>query len=249
MKYVGSKNKLSKELVPIIQSYITNETKGYLEPFVGGANMIDKIMCNNKIGCDAHEELIHFLRYLQSDNVLPQHISEEEYNDVRLNKDNYPKWYVGFVGFCATFGAKYFGGYARGFKADGITPRDQSNEAIRNIEKQKPLLKNIKFINKKFQELPKDKIKGYAIYCDPPYECPTKYSTDKFPHSDFWNWCREMSNDNIVLVSEYNAPIDFKCIWSKNHKTSLNTQIGEQVNRIEKLFIYDSQSSQITKEE
>ena len=124
MKYVGSKNKLSKELVPIIQSYITNETKGYLEPFVGGANMIDKIMCNNKIGCDAHEELIHFLRYLQSDNVLPQHISEEEYNDVRLNKDNYPKWYVGFVGFCATFGAKYFGGYARGFKADGITPRD-----------------------------------------------------------------------------------------------------------------------------
>lgn len=56
MKYVGSKNKLSKELVPIIQSYITNDTKGYLEPFVGGANMIDKIKCRQKIGCDIHEE-------------------------------------------------------------------------------------------------------------------------------------------------------------------------------------------------
>ena len=47
MKYVGSKNRLAKELTPIIQSYITDDTKGYLEPFVGGANMIDKIECNN----------------------------------------------------------------------------------------------------------------------------------------------------------------------------------------------------------
>ena len=38
---MGSKNRLSKYLAPIIQSYITDETKGYLEPFVGGANMID----------------------------------------------------------------------------------------------------------------------------------------------------------------------------------------------------------------
>ena len=48
MQYVGSKNKLSKDLAPIIQSYITEGTKGYLEPFVGGANMIDKIKHHNK---------------------------------------------------------------------------------------------------------------------------------------------------------------------------------------------------------
>ena len=36
MKYIGSKNRLSKELAPIIQSYISKNTKGYLEPFVGG---------------------------------------------------------------------------------------------------------------------------------------------------------------------------------------------------------------------
>ena len=36
MKYMGSKNRFSKELIPIIQSYITSSTKGYLEPFVGG---------------------------------------------------------------------------------------------------------------------------------------------------------------------------------------------------------------------
>ena len=42
MRYVGSKYKLSKDLAPIIQSYITNDTTGYLEPFVGGANW-DKV--------------------------------------------------------------------------------------------------------------------------------------------------------------------------------------------------------------
>lgn len=37
MVYMGSKNKLSKDLVPIIQSYIANNNiENYLEPFVGG---------------------------------------------------------------------------------------------------------------------------------------------------------------------------------------------------------------------
>ena len=51
MKYVGSKNRLSKQIAPIIQSYIDNmpDCHGYLEPFVGGANMIDKIKCPCKI--------------------------------------------------------------------------------------------------------------------------------------------------------------------------------------------------------
>jgi|SRR5690606_19381374 len=66
MKYVGSKNRLSKELCPIIQSYINENTRGYLEPFVGGANMIDKIDCKKKIGLDIHEELIELLNALQN---------------------------------------------------------------------------------------------------------------------------------------------------------------------------------------
>ena len=89
MKYIGSKNRLSKELAPIIQGYITEDTVGYLEPFVGGANMIDKIQCNNKIGCDIHEELIELLKYAQNnyDNI-PDTITEEEYYKVKNNKDN-----------------------------------------------------------------------------------------------------------------------------------------------------------------
>ena len=63
MRYVGSKNRLSKELAPIIQSYINDNCKGYIEPFVGGANMIDKIKCDNKIGYDINNYLIALLNH------------------------------------------------------------------------------------------------------------------------------------------------------------------------------------------
>ena len=58
MWYMGSKNRLSKYLVPIIESYIDEKTEGYMEPFVGGANMIDKIQCDNKIGSDVDKYVI-----------------------------------------------------------------------------------------------------------------------------------------------------------------------------------------------
>jgi len=237
MKYVGSKNRLSKELVPIIQSYITDEIRGYLEPFVGGANMIDKIDCEKKIGCDSHEELIELLKYVQNPkNELPQHISEDEYKKVKNDKKHYPKWYVGLVGFNATFGAKWFGGYARSMKSDKITPRDMSNEAIRNIEKQRPNLKDISFYNRSFIDIDPKAVTRYVIYCDIPYRNTLKYSTNEFPYDEFYNWCKEMkNNNNIVLVSEYNMPDEFKCIWQKEHKVGINQDKHQE--RIEKLFI------------
>ena len=236
MKYIGSKNRLSKELAPIIQSYITEDTIGYLEPFVGGANMIDKIKCNNKIGCDIHKELIELLKHIQiTINDLPITITEDEYNYVKNNKDNHEDWYVGLVGFCATFGAKYFGGYAR-----GNDKRDRSGEGIRNLKKQAPNLKDIKFINCSFLDLPKDKIKGYVIYCDPPYRGTAKYKTEEFPYEEFYEWCREMSKNNVVLISEYNMPDDFECIWQKETKVNFDSnRVSNDIKnkRIEKLFI------------
>ena len=176
MKYVGSKNRLSKDLAPIIQSYITSETKGYLEPFVGGANMIDKIKHENKSGSDIHKQLIALLNYAKDlSNEFPVTITEEQYNNVRDNKDEFDDWYVGLIGFCGTFGAKYFGGYARGFKADKVTPRDIPSEGIRNLEKQRKNLQEIKFIHKSWLELPKDKINNYVIYWDIPYRGTLTY--------------------------------------------------------------------------
>lgn len=240
MQYVGSKNKLSKDLAPIIQSYITADTKGYLEPFVGGANMIDKIQHHNKIGCDIHKELIALLQYSQ-ENELPETVTEEEYTAVKSNKANYEEWYVGLVGFCASFGAKYFGGFARRYNKDGSL-FDVPRQAINSLRRQSKIegFSDIKFKNCCFLNLPKDKIKGYVIYCDIPYRDTTKYNTSDFPYEEFYKWVKEVSIHNTVLISEYNMPEEFECIWEKELKTSLGSGVNKNSDkkRIEKLYTY-----------
>ena len=247
MWYLGSKNRIAKDIVPIIQSYITPERKGYLEPFVGGANIIDKINCNNRIGCDIHKQLIALLNKVKdSIDDIPDFISEEEYRKVKDNKEKYEDWYLGLVGFCASFGAKYWGGYARSKsdKYDGI----KSEMAIRNLKKQAQSLKGINFINCDFRDIPKDKIKGYVIYCDIPYKNATKYKTDKFPYEEFYQWANEMAKDNIVLISEYNMPEIFKCIWQKEINVSFcstRKENDKKDKRIEKLFLCNAENGYI----
>lgn len=240
MKYVGSKNRISKYIVPILQDCIDkNSIEIYYEPFVGGANLIDKIHCKERIGNDIHPQLIAMFNELQKGWQPPSHISEEEYNKVKENKELYPDYYVGYVGFNSTFGAKYFGGYARGFKADKITPRDISNEAYRNLIKQMPQITDVSFWCSDYKNNKYCDLENALIYCDPPYQDTTKYATDTFDHEEFWNWCRKMSKYNKVFVSEYNAPDDFDCIWSKQVTTSL--KVHEHEDRTEKLFTYSEQ--------
>lgn len=236
MKYVGSKNRLAKDLIPIIQPYV-DKTGYYLEPFVGGANFIDKIKCENKYGSDINKYLIALLQKVQTDiSDIPDHISEEEYNKVKNNKDLYEDWYVGLVGFCATFGAKWFGGYARGFKADGVTPRILSNEAIRNLKKQAENLKNIQFNCCSYEDINSD-ITGFVIYCDPPYRGTIKYANNEFDYLNFYNWCSKMAKNNIVLVSEYNIKdARFECIWSKDMNVMIDSNKETGSKRTERLY-------------
>ena len=253
MKYVGSKNRLAKELAPIIQSYITEDINGYLEPFVGGANMIDKIKCKKKIGLDIHRELISLLKYVQNpDNKLPEGISKDEYIRVRDNKEGYPDWYVGLIGFCGSYNAKWFGGYAGECRTKGGI-RHYDREAIRNIEKQREGLRDIYFGNVSFLEIPKWKLSNYLIYCDIPYRETTEYKDSGFPYDDFYEWCLEVSKLNTVLVSEYWMPDSgycdgkykgvFNCIWSKEHKTSLDKNNNNK-KRTEKLFVVKNTESE-----
>lgn len=234
MKYVGSKNRLSKDLVPIIQSYIDKyNITDYYEHFCGGANIIDKIKCKNRYGSDIHPYLIALLKQTQTDtSVFPETISEDEYRRVRDNKEQYSDWYIGLVGFCASYNSKWFGGYANKVKTKIGTIRNYTDEAIRNLIKQAPNLKGIKFECKDFRDY--NNIKGALFYEDIPYKGTTKYKVDSFPYDEFYDWCRKMSKDNIILISEYEMPDDFTCIWEKNLKCTLDK--NSRTDRTERLF-------------
>lgn len=237
MKYVGSKNRIAKYLAPVIQSYIKPETDGYLEPFVGGANMIDKIVCNNRIGGDANGYQIALLQKLKEGWEPPHEVSEEMYRSIMHHPDDFPDYLVGYVGCQISYGGKWFAGYSR----DKTGVRDYPLEAYRNVMRQRENLKGITFVHCDFRAFTVEMVKGYVVYCDIPYRGTTKYAQRKFPYEAFYDWVRMMSGKNVVLVSEYSMPDDFVCIWQYPVKTMLSsTKIsGDKGNvRVEKLFRY-----------
>src|SRR5210317_1994177 len=98
MKYMGSKARFAKDLLPII---LKDRKPGqwYVEPFAGGMNMIDKVT-GNRLASDFHNYLIDMFKALVYDSWQPPtSISEELYKDIRSNKDKYPNKLVGYIGF------------------------------------------------------------------------------------------------------------------------------------------------------
>ncbi len=231
MQYMGSKNRIANILLPIILKD-RKENQYYVEPFVGGANMIDKVD-GLRIGADFNNYVIEGLISIRDCLYeLPKNnieFTESDYKELRKD-DSYK--HKGYVSFAISFGGKFMGGYSKNKQG-----YDYVATAYRQATKQSQKLQDVKLIISSYDELeiPDNSI----IYCDPPYENTTAYK-DKFNHSKFWQWCRDMANKgHKVFISEYNAPDDFECIKEIKTKTVLNK--NSQDARIEKLFIYKSQ--------
>lgn len=234
LKYQGSKRRIAKDIAPIINNLIQkNNINGYIEPFVGGANMIEHINCKNKYGCDNNKYLISFWQQIQKgwNPLTDVQMSKELYQEIKEYPETYPDYMVALAGFCASYNAKWFGGYAGTVKTKIGTFRNYYDEAVRNVLKQVPKIKDVKFIHTDYATI---KASGALIYCDPPYEGTTGYK-DNFNHARYWDWVREMSKKNIVLCSEYSAPPEFTCIWEKSLTTTLDKNSRKKAT--EKLFL------------
>ena len=93
MKYMGSKNRIAKHLLPIMLENRNGRT--WVEPFVGGANMIDKVD-GKRIGADFNEYVISLFTGIQNGFIPPNEVSEQEYKQARLNREVTPL--VSFIG-------------------------------------------------------------------------------------------------------------------------------------------------------
>ena len=227
MKYMGSKSRHAKDLLPIILAD-RKEGQWYVEPFVGGANVIDKVG-GNRIGADYNEYLVEMWKAVSSGWNPPEFFKEEDYSSIRQNKDQYPKELVAYVGFALSYSGKWFGGWRR----DGAGKRNYVKEAYNNACKQFPNLRGVDFRRSSYDEL--DIPANSIIYCDPPYKGTTKYKDD-FDHEPFYEWCRQKRKEgHQVFVSEYWMPDDFICVWSKEVNSSLTKDTGSKKG-VEKLF-------------
>ena len=207
-----------------------------------GCNIIDGIVCDTRIANDKSVQLIELMKHVQNGGELPEEVPKELYDDVRINKDTnkYPKWFVGAIGFLASYNGRYFdGGYAKTLISKSGQIRNYYDEAKRNLLLQAPKLADIMFYSGEYTMYNNINCKNALIYCDPPYKDTKQYGISKnFNHEEFWQWVRTMSTNNIVIVSEQQAPEDFKCIWEQEVTRTQDNRKREKA--VERMFVRET---------
>jgi DNA adenine methylase len=228
MKYMGSKNRHAKEILPIMLAS-RKDGQAWVEPFVGGANVLDKVD-GFRVGNDNHRHLIEMWKAVANGWMPDQFdISEKEYKLAQAaSVSNFdPK--IGYTGFALSYGGKWFGGYRR----DSIGKRDYSQEAYRDAAKQFPKLAGVVFNHGDYRQTPMPS--NSLVYCDPPYLGTTRYKNG-IDHDEFWAWCDGLvERGHTVFVSEYAAPDHWQCVWSKTVNNTLTKDTGSKQGT-ERLF-------------
>ena len=230
MKYMGSKRRIAKEIIPIM---LKDRTEGqyFYDLFCGGGNICENIK-ENIVANDFNENVIKALELIKNNlELIPKNkneFTEQMYKDIKKTNSILKS----YIGFALSYGGKWFGGWCR----DGRNKRDYVNESYKNAVIQNKKIQNVDFLNKSYDEV---KLKENSIiYCDIPYKETTKYNVNSFDHKKFYNWCIEKHKEgHQVFISEYYMPQDrFKCIWSKEITSSLTKDTGSKKG-VEKLFI------------
>lgn len=234
MKYMGSKARVFGKISEIILAE-KNDSTFYVEPFCGGCNSLDKVD-GRRIASDANYHLIAMWELLLS-GWVPRIYSKDEYISARNGSVSFSDGEVGWMAFNCSYSGKFWGGFAGEVKTKIGTIRNYQEEAIKNVMSQVQKLQGVDFFHCDYSELHIPD--GSIVYCDPPYRGTTGYSGG-FDHDAFWDWCRDLSTRCKVFISEYNAPDDFKCVWSHTVKSSLsaNGVAGGNKESVEKLFIH-----------
>lgn len=252
MRYVGGKYRLGKEISEVLVKFGNPSiVNGYAEPFCGSLgvtrHMIEYPYKKIYIS-DLCKDLILLWKAVKNDTfVYPKKLSEKSWRKYKASTK--PSALRAFVGFGCSFGGRWFNGYAP--KHSEKAGRSVLQETTRAVQRLNPVLKKINKIKASpYDSLSNRKLKRFLIYCDPPYSSTLGYDAikDKFNSEKFWKQVREWSKYNIVIVSEFNAPRDFKCIWMKKRVNKVCRKItSSKMKLVEKLFIYRPLFNKLTR--
>ncbi len=231
MRYMGSKAKYAKHIMPILMGGHDSE-KPYVEPFVGGGNMMSACPAPIRWGNDMAAYAVSLLDALSCGWVPPESLSEAEYKSIKANPDSYAPEFVGFAAYSCSYAGKFWGGYARGDDAKG-NPRNFASEQKRHLLKQANGLVGVVWSVGGYTDMAIPD--GATVYCDPPYAGTTGYKGG-FDHAEFWGWCQSIADRGCrVFVSEYTAPHGWAVVWEKEVTNSLTRDTGAK-RGVERLF-------------
>ena len=239
MLYAGSKNRLGCELYDAISTHSGLTTGTWIEPFVGGGNMIQHVPASwRRIGFDANPHVVRLLQILSYRRIgkwwLDRFSKEEQifktvrrafWNRRKENKDDdfVPGFAeVGFYGTHLSRNGDWFHSYRQEIGRDFV------EEGVRHLAKQQEKIIGAKFRCKDYRNI------GFAsknqqntvFYCDPPYKGKKLEYCKGFNHDQFYDWCRMLSRCGYkVYISEMWMPEDFECIWEKQIRQCSNKKI------------------------
>ena len=225
MRYLGGKTKISKHIVPIMESYRL-DNQAWVEPFVGGCNTIIKVD-GVRYANDIRADLITLWeKATYSGYIPPTTVTRDTFNLIKDNPSAYPAELRSFVSIGCSFSGIEWGSYA-----NDKTERNYAAEASRGVVRKADKMRGVTFSSGSYDAMyiPPSSL----IYCDPPYEGTVGYS-NPFNHALFWDWCRSKAREgHTVFISEYNAPSDFIEVWSKDVKSTVS-RVGKPA--VERLF-------------
>lgn len=213
----------------------------FIEPFMGGGSVMVEAARSGAFhtqhASDADPLVVSYWQAIASGWAPPTVVSESDYRDLRRGGCATPL--TAHAAYNCSFGGKRWGGYARAFKSDGVTPRNFADETSRRDAAVASIISHVKFATQDYTSALEAVTPSSALYCDPPYQGTTGYKTGAFDHEKFWRLMMECANRGaLVYVSEYATPehVPATLIWSKSQPKSVSGGTGVRVRAIDKLF-------------
>ena len=213
MQYQGGKSRIASALVAAIKNLYPTATEIW-EPFCGGGAMTAKLAHEGfrVHASDNHEDLILMWQAVMQGEMEPfADVTEAEYQDLKAAA---PSARRGFVGYGASFGGAWWGGFARrhfsGGKPAKVQPHQEARKSAWFLHG-----RPITFTLADYTSVPDDVL----VYADPPYAGTKSYKgAPAFDHAAFWSWVRNRSGP--TFVSELTCPDpQLNIVWHKQHKS------------------------------
>ena len=235
MRYLGGKQQIKKQLVDFMLPFALKCERIY-EPFCGGCSITEEFAPRARkpyFASDAHAALITMWQAVQGGWIPPRSVSKEQaawYKDNGPNDDPL----TAFIGFGCRYSGVFNGGFvgrkpyhhrnnigSRINNHGAIIQFDYAASSSDVIRRSMSRMGQVKFTNCSYSDVVIEP--NSFAYCDPPYAGTSGYSVGAFDHDKFWQWVREQSVHSLVLVSEYNAPSDFKSVHQISKRRNLGT--------------------------
>ena len=228
MRYIGGKTKIGKEIAKVLKSYLSDKITTYIEPFCGMLGVM-KHMTNSGdidyVASDISEDIILLWNSVKDNSFQYTEINRELYYDLKKSE---PSALRAFAGYGCSYGGAFFNTFEE-FRGDNNRRNDiTAYNSLYKID-----IQDIKFIHSDYKHLKVNE--NCLVYCDPPYKKTAQEfgGNSSFNSEEFWDTMRLWRSQGItVIISEYEAPDDFKCIWERKRYSPL-----KKVYRTEKLFI------------